>query len=141
MKNRIKLTESELHRIVVEAIENELDEGWFGDKWNQTKSAFSTVFDTDDNSSNKKSRQNKAQNKEKMSIGQRFKGAVKNWNTQGEINQLRNFSETCSKAIKDFKLDPNLTLQQIAGGQFGSSINNRIGNRVAQIRNRGGNSY
>ena len=46
--NRIRLTESDLHRIIEESVQNvleeqmyeELEEGWFGDKWNQAKSAF-----------------------------------------------------------------------------------------------------
>ena len=48
-KKLIRLTESELHRIIEESAtniltENEMEEGWLGDKWNQTKSAVGTAF-------------------------------------------------------------------------------------------------
>jgi hypothetical protein len=51
-KKLIRLTESDLHRIVEESVanilsENEIEEGWFGDKWNQTKSAVGTAFNKD----------------------------------------------------------------------------------------------
>ena len=52
MKKVIKLSEQDLHRIIMESVNNilesddemELDEGWFGDKWNQTKTAANTMF-------------------------------------------------------------------------------------------------
>jgi hypothetical protein len=49
MKQRIRLTESDLHRIVEESIanvlsENEMEEGRFVDKLNQAKSAATTAL-------------------------------------------------------------------------------------------------
>ena len=47
--NKIKLTEKELNQIIKESVnliikENqELEEGWLGDKWNQTKTAAKTL--------------------------------------------------------------------------------------------------
>ena len=54
MKKLIRLTESDLHRIVEESVanilaENEIEEGWFGDQWNQTKSAVGTAFNGEGN--------------------------------------------------------------------------------------------
>lgn len=52
-KKTIKLTEAELHSLIKEAVESvieseELEEGWFGDKWNQAKSAGNTMFQKGD---------------------------------------------------------------------------------------------
>lgn len=57
-KNLIRLTESDLRRIVEKSVanvlsENEMEEGWFGDKWNQTKSAVGTAFNKDGDSRGK----------------------------------------------------------------------------------------
>ena len=68
MKKFIRLTESDLHRIVEKSVanilaENEIEEGWVGDKWNQTKSDVGTAFNGEGN------------------FGQRLQNARKNWNT------------------------------------------------------------
>lgn len=69
MKNRIKLTGSDLQRIVEEAVtqtllESSLDEGWFGDKWNQARSAAGTMFGSGNGS-----------------LRQRVQNTKKNWDT------------------------------------------------------------
>lgn len=79
MKQPIRLTESDLHFLVEDAVreylrENEMEEGWLGDKWNQTKSAANTMLGKGGD----------------YTMGQRFQNAMKNWNTQGDLNNLGN---------------------------------------------------
>lgn len=129
MKSRIRLTESQLNRIIAEAVSDELNEGWFGDKWNQAKSAASTMFNV--GNSDKASERNAG-----LSMSDRFSNARKNWSTQGQLNGLNNFAETCRKAIEEYGLDPNMTLNDILNRVKMKSLN-----RQSQISKKGGRGY
>lgn len=106
MRQRIRLSESDLHRIVKETVtqiisENqELEEGWFGDKWNQTKSAV------------KAATANKGE-----SLGTRFNRAKKNWNTMGNYNELNNVRTELINIVKKYNLDVNKPLKDIIGSE------------------------
>ena len=58
-KKTIRLTEAELRSLIREAVEDaiqeadELEEGWFGDKWNQAKAAGNTFTQKGDMSLSK----------------------------------------------------------------------------------------
>ena len=133
MKRRIRLTESDLHRIVKESVENilsenEMEEGWFGDKWNQTKSAATTAF-----------------SKNGGNIGQRIQNARKNWNTQGELNGMNNLQQQLIQMLDARQISPQTTVAQLVGGKYN---NNKFGtmtgmaaNRKGQIAKRGGTAY
>ena len=132
-KKLIRLTESDLHRIVEESVanilsENEIEEGWFGDKWNQTKSAVGTAF-----------------NKDGGSMGQRLQNERKNWNTQGELNGMNNLQQQLTQMLDARQISPQTTVAQLVGGKYN---NNKFGtmtgmaaNRRGQISRRGGTAY
>jgi len=132
-KKLIRLTESDLHRIVEESVanilsENGMEEGWFGDKWNQTKSAVGTAF-----------------SKKGGSMGQRLQNARKNWNTQGELNGLNNLRQQLTQMLDARQITPQTTVAQLVGGKYN---NNKFGtmtsmaaNRRGQILRRGGTAY
>lgn len=132
MRQVIRLTESDLHRIVEESVNaiitEEIDEGWFGDKWNQTKSAVNTAFGDSE-----------------QSFGKRFQNARKNWSTQGELNNMTNLQNQLMQMLDARQISPQTTVAQLVGGKYN---NNKFGtmtgmaaNRRAQISRRGGVSY
>ena len=133
MENKkIKLSESDLHRIIEESImtvlaENETDEGWFGDKWNQTNSAVGTALNGQGN------------------FSQRLQNAKKNWNTQGDLNGINNLQQLLTQMLDARQISPQTTVAQLVGGKYN---NNKFGtmtamaaNRKGQISRRGGSAY
>lgn len=132
-KQRIKLTESELRNIIREAVEQELnemdmEEGWLGDKWNQVKSATKTATQQGD-----------------MNLNDRFNNAKKNWNSQGELNDINNLIQQLSQFVDNGKIDPQKTIAQLIGGKYNNnkfgSMSGVAANRKAQIQRRGGTAY
>ena len=153
MKKVIRLTESDIHNIVMESVKRvirendekpvlpgdpythtsqdaseELEEGWFGDKWNQTKSAVNTAFGDSG-----------------QSFGKRFQNARKNWSTQGELNNMTNLQNQLMQMLDARQISPQTTVAQLVGGKYN---NNKFGtmtgmaaNRRAQISRRGGAAY
>jgi hypothetical protein len=131
-KKLIRLTENDLHRIIEESVmsilaENEMEEGWFGDKWNQTKSAVGTAFNGEGN------------------FGQRLQNARKNWNTQGDLNGINNLQQQLTQMLNARQISPQTTVAQLVGGKYN---NNKFGtmtgmaaNRRGQISKRGGSAY
>ena len=131
-KTLIRLTESDLHRIIKESVANvlaeeEFEEGWLEDKWKQTKSAVGTAFNGEGN------------------VGQRMQNAKKNWNNQGELNGLNNLQQQLDQLIDARKISPQTTVAQLVGGKYN---NNKFGtltgmaaNRKGRISKNGGRSY
>lgn len=127
---KMVLTESELHQMINETVKQVLiEEGWFGDKFNQVKSAANTFVN----------------NKKSAGFSQSFQNAKKNWNTQGELNALQNLSKELQKFVDDGQVDPQMTVAQLIGGKYNNNkfgkLTGKIANRKAQISNRGGESY
>lgn len=132
-KKVIKLTESDLHRLIMESVEaalneNEMEEGWLGDKWNQAKSAVGTAF-----------------GKGGGDFNQRFQNAKKNWNTQGDLNGINNLRQQLTQLLDARQISPETTVGQLVGGKYN---NNKFGtmtgmaaNRRGQISRRGGTAY
>ena len=131
--NRIRLTESQLHDIIRESVinvlnEDEMEEGWLGDKWNQVKSAAGTAFQSGD-----------------MSMKNRWNSAKKNWNTQGDLNGINNLQQQLTQMLDARQITPQATVAQLVGGKYN---NNKFGtmtgmaaNRKGQIARRGGTAY
>ena len=131
-KQTTKLNYSELTKLINESLlkimkEEYVVEGWFNDKWKQTKSAAGTVMNAQGN------------------IRQKFNNAKQNWNTQGELNNISNLRQQIMQLIKAKKIKPQLTLAQFVGGAYN---NGRFGtmdgmamNRKRQIQKRGGQAY
>ena len=128
----IRLTEQDLHMLVEDAVktylrENDMEEGWLGDKWNQTKTAANTMF------------QNTQQG---TGLKDRFNAARKNWGTQGQLNNLNNLKQQLEQFIDAGQLNPNTTIAQFVGGKYNNNkfgrMSGMIGNRQSQISRRGG---
>lgn len=135
MNQRIKLTESDLHRIIKESInqvlmEDEMDENWFGDKWNQTKSAVKTFANNGNGES---------------SLFDRWTRAKKNWGSQGELNGFQNLRDQLSQYLDAGQIAPQTTVAQLVGGKYNGNrfgkLTGQIANRRSQISNRGGRAY
>lgn len=135
MKQTIRLTEAELHRIIKESVnnalmENEMEEGWLGDKWKQTKSAVKTFANNGSGES---------------TSSDRWARAKKNWNSQGELNGLQSLKDQLSQYLDAGQISPETTVAQLVGGKYNNNkfgkLSGQIANRKSQISNRGGNAY
>lgn len=136
-KKTIKLTENDLRALIREAVENaiqdmqepdmqepiqeadELEEGWFGDKWNQMKAAGTTLTQKGD-----------------AGLGKRLKGAVKNWGSQGDLNAYNELSTL----LRDFLAKREITTKMTVG-ELLQRLGSMKGNRSSQISKRGGLAY
>jgi len=123
-KEVIKLKESELRKMVSDVIRESLDEGLL----NKSKSAVGTFF-----------------GKGNGNFFDRLKGAKKNWDSQGELDDINGLRAQLTKLLDDRKITPETTVGQLVGGKYN---NNKFGtmsgiaaNRQAQIKRRGGRSY
>ena len=135
MKQTIRLTEADLHRIIAESVnyalmESEIEEGWFKDKVNQGRSAFNTFMNND---------------QEDNTLSNRFASAKKNWNSQGELNGLQSLRDQLSKYLDAGQIDPQTTVAQLVGGKYNNNkfgkLTGQIANRRQQISKRGGSAY
>lgn len=133
-KKIVKLTESELSNLIKEAVEQiimegeDLEEGWIGDKWNQVKSAATTLGQGGD-----------------AGIKDRFNQAKANWKSQGELNNLNTLKQMLSNFVDAGQLNPQMTIAQLIGGKYNNNKFGRItgmaANRKGQISRRGGSHY
>lgn len=132
--SEIKLTESQLQDIICESVykilnEQEMEEGWIGDKWNQAKSAFNTASHVQNG----------------MSMKDKFSAVKKNWDTQGELNNLNNLIKLLSQFVDSGQLNPQMTIAQLIGDKYNNGKFGRMSamtaNRKAQIARRGGIAY
>lgn len=130
---KIRITEDDLKNIISESVkryleENQCEEGWFGDKFNQAKSAANTMF-----------------NKDGGNLASRFQSAKKNWGTQGELNDINNLKNALSKMIDNRQINPNMTIAQLVGGKYNGgkfgSMTGIAANRMNQIKRRGGKAF
>lgn len=128
-KKLIKLTESDLHRIVEESVvnilaENDMEEGW----WNQAKSAVGTALQ-----------------KQGGSLGDRWQKAKKNWSSQGELDDLSKLRQDLAKLLDARQISPQTTVGQLVGGKYNNNrfgtMTGMIANRKGQIGKRGGTAY
>ena len=133
MKQIIRLTESDLHQIIEESVlqilnENDMEEGWFGDKWNQVKTAGNTLLKEGEGS-----------------LGQRFQNARKNWSTQGDLNGIANLRKALIDLLDKRQISPQTTVAQLVGGKYNNNkfgtMSAMVANRKAQIGRRGGQGY
>ena len=121
---KYRLTEDKLRAIIYEAVEQELvNEGWFGDKWNQMKSAGKTLTNAGNGN-----------------IKNRFNNAKKNWGLQGEVNDFSGFIQKLKDFVEKNNIDPKTTtVAQLIG--FGGKASAQMGNRMSQIARNGGQAY
>lgn len=120
--SKITLTESQLHQLITEAIENviseqDIEESWIGDKWNQAKQAGKTFIN------------NKGQN-----FNNRIQNARQNWNNQGQLNNINNLIAQLSSFVDANKIDPNTTIAQLIGGKYRQGKFGKMTSRVNNYR-------
>jgi hypothetical protein len=123
-KRIVRLTESDLNKIIKESVErviaeNEMEEGWLSDKWNQAKAAGNTMFQKGD-----------------MGIKDRLKNAGKNWTSQGELNGINELETLLRQFIQERTITNDMTVRDVL-----RRIGSMKGNRTSQISKRGGSSY
>ena len=116
------MNEAQLSHYIQNIINEEMEsEGWFGDKWKQAKTAANTAF------------QNGGE--EGIGLKDRFNAAKKNWQTQGELNNLSNLRQQLEQYVEAGQLNPQMTIAQLVGGKLN---NNKFGNLSAKMANRQG---
>ena len=102
---RQTMNEAQMSRYIQNIINEELEnEGWFGDKWKQAKTAANTAF------------QNGGE--EGIGLKDRFNAAKKNWQTQGELNGLSNLRQQLEQYVDAGQLNPQMTIAQLVGGKL-----------------------
>ena len=78
-------------------------------------------------------------------LGQRFSNMKKNWNSQGELNNMNNLIAQLTQLLDSRKITPETTVGQLVGGRYNNgkfgTMSGMQANRKAQISNRGGQSY
>lgn len=130
---KININENDLNRIIKESIEKHLneqniEEGFFGDKWKQLKSAGKTAIQGSD-----------------ISMKDRFNAAKKNYSTQGELNNINNLISSLSAFVDNGQINPQMTIAQLIGGKYNNGKFGKMtgmrNNRMSQISKRGGASY
>ena len=134
MRTRIRLTESQLNDIIRESVynvlnEEDMEEGWLSNKYKQGKQALKTAF----------------QNSDEMSIRDRWNNAKKNWNNQGELNNLNDLIQSISEFVDNGEIDPQTTIAQLIGGKYNHGrfgrMTGKAANRRNQIARLGGTAY
>ena len=133
-KKLIRLTESELHRIIEESAtniltENDMEEGWLSNKFKQGKQALKTAFQDNDD----------------MSIRDRWNNARRNWTNQGDLNKINDLIQQVSEFVDNGEIDPQITVAQLIGGKYNHGrfgrMTGKAANRRNQIARLGGTAY
>lgn len=101
--------------------EEKMDEGWFGDKWNQVKTSYNTM--TNDTNQDK-------------SFGDKVAAAKKNWSSQSELNDMNNLVTLIKQFADNRAINPTDTIEQVIW-----KMQSIRGNRASQISRRGGTYY
>lgn len=123
MKQTVNLTEADLHRIinqcVNEALENEIS-------INQLKTGAKTFFGGG----------NKGRG-----LKDRLQNAKKNYNLQGEYDNMQSLINQLSQFVDSGQIDPNTTIAQLVGGKYNGGkfgkMTGKMNNRMSQMRNNG----
>lgn len=128
-KQIVRLTESELNQIIEESVttiinENMEDEGF----WNNLKTGAKTFV-------------GKSSGDKGLNLKKRWENAKKNFNTQGEYDDLKDLLTKMRELVDKKQLDPNKTVAQLLGGalngnKFGT-MDAMTANRMSQMRKRG----
>ena len=136
-KNIVKLNEEQLRQIVAESVkkvlkesfegedvmnENDAEEGFF----NQVGTAAKTFFSN--------------QNGNKGNLKDRFSAAKKNYQTQGEMDNLQGIINGLSQLLDARKISPQTTVAQLVGGKYNQgkfgTMTGMMNNRQRQMNSR-----
>ena len=126
MNRQIRLTESELHYIVNEAVNTILQEEMEEGTWNNLKTGAKTFFNNGGEVKGLKDRWNKAK---------------ANYKTQGELDDMSGLIQQLSQLLDARKINPQTTVVQLVGGKYNNNkfgtMSGMMNNRKAQLRSRG----
>lgn len=127
--SKIQLTENELCDFISECVEKSLiEEGWFGDKWNQVKAATTTAL-----------------NGSGETVKDRFNHARDSWQAQGDLNYYSDLIAQLGQLINSRKINPNMTIAQFIGGSYNKgrygTLTGIADNRASKIKQLGGKAY
>ena len=107
---------------------DDMEEGWLKDKWNQTKSAASSLRGLGSNG-----------------VKQTVNNMKSNWTNQGELNGLSGLRQQLEKFVDDGQINPQTTVAQLIGGKYNNNkfgkLTGKENSRKSQISKRGGKSY
>ena len=70
-----------------------------------------------------------------MGFKDRFNAAKKNWNVQGQLNDISNLQQALMQLLDTKKISPNTTVAQLVGGKYN---NNKFGTMTGMAANRRG---
>lgn len=115
MRNTIKLTESEFKEIVQTTVNEALQDEALWDKWNSLKTAAKTFA---------------SKNNSNTGLSGRFSNAKKNYNLQGQYDELNRLVQQLSKFIDAGQIDPNTTIAKLIGGKYNG---NKFGNMTGKM--------
>ena len=109
--------------------QEQIEEGWLGDKWNQAKSAYGTATQSND----------------RMGLKDRFQAAKKNWESQGQLNNINALIQQISQFVDSGEINPQMTIGQLIGGKYNKGrfgkMTSIANNQRNQIKRRGGEAY
>ena len=109
--------------------QEQIEEGWLGDKWNQAKSAYGTATQSND----------------RMGLKDRFQAAKKNWQSQGQLNNINALIQQISQFVDSGEINPQMTIGQLIGGKYNKGrfgkMTSIANNQRNQIKRRGGEAY
>ena len=125
MNKQIRLTESELHYIVNEAVNTILQEEMEEGTWNNLKTGVNTFMN----------------NNGAGGLKGRWNAAKQNYKTQGNLDNMSNLVNQLSQLLDARKIDPQTTVAQLVGGKYNNNkfgtMSGMMGNQKSQLRKRG----
>ena len=118
MKQNYRLTESELHNIISECIQEAIeDEGFM----NQAITGAKTFFGAGNNG---------------KGLKDRFQSAKKNYNLQGQYDDLNSLLGKLKQYVADREIDPQMTVGQLIGGEYNKGKFGKMTGQSYNIQNR-----
>lgn len=123
MAQQIKLTESELKNTIAKYINEALEDEGF---WNNLKTGAKTFVSGDNKGGG---------------MSGRWNNAKKNFNLQGEYDEMNKLIQDITKFVDAGQIDPQTTIAQLVGGKYNQGrfgkMTGKMNNRMTQMRRNG----
>lgn len=116
MSQKIRLTESEFQEMVYSTINEALqDEGF----WNNLKTGAKTFVSS---------------NNRGGGIAGRFQNAKKNYNLQGQYDNMGDLVNKLTQFVEAGQIDPQITVAQLIGGKMNGNKFGKMSSRMANMK-------